>query len=195
MQLPDSERIALGFELVRDLSTQLITLTAGIIALTVASAERGMLHLVSRRARLAVKIGWLCCWMSGMAGVLQILSLTGSLIPLGGVAAPVSNVPPMARQLMAIQIIMLSMGLLAFTVFAWQAFGRVAAPPDAAIRTSQQLRRELSVHPTAQTPEVPVAATTAAAVEPETGKAPAPDSRHGPETTPELNTRNAAAEG
>lgn len=187
MQLPDGERIRLGFELVRDLSTQLITLATGVAALTIASAERGMLYQVSPGAQRAARIGWGCCLVSALMGVVQIMSLTGALLPGGGVTEPISGVPPLARLAGAIQIFTFLLGLGALSIFASQVLGRTA-PAETAGEIPQQLDPHPPVHPTAQTPEVPVAATTAAAVEPETGKAPAPDSRHGPETTPESNT-------
>ncbi|HEX2077274.1 MAG TPA: hypothetical protein VHG08_06180 [Longimicrobium sp.] len=187
MQLPDGERIKLGFELVRDLSTQLITLATGVIALTIASAERGMLHHVSRRARRAARIGWICCLASAIAGVMQIMFLTGALLPEGGATEPLSEVPAPARLMGEIQIITFLLGLLALIVFASKALGRTT-PANTDIQTHQPGPR-LPLPVPVEVLSVSVAKATTATPVPELETVATPHPEPDPETTPDANPK------
>ena len=71
--------IQLGFRILRDPTTQLITLATGVVAVTVAAAERGMLKSQSRKTRAAVRVGWLLCLGSVAFGIGQMMALTGEL--------------------------------------------------------------------------------------------------------------------
>ncbi len=68
-------RVQLGFEFIRDLTTQLITLATGVVAVTVAAAERGMLSSTSKRTKAAIRFGWLLCLLSIVLGMLGLMVL------------------------------------------------------------------------------------------------------------------------
>lgn len=128
--IDDAERVKLGFEMVRDLSSELITLSTGVIALSITFA-RDLFEGIPERGRLAVKVAWLLCLASVLAGVMQMMAITGALLPPDGRFGPLDSVPGNARVLGGIQIVTFMLGLLAMIVFAWRGLGRLGteAPP------------------------------------------------------------------
>ncbi|HYR08420.1 MAG TPA: hypothetical protein VEQ60_11645 [Longimicrobium sp.] len=122
--LDDVERVKLGFELVRDLSSELITLATGVIALSVTFA-RELFQGIPERGRLAVKVAWVLCLVSVIFGVLQMMAITGALVPPDGRFGVLDTVPENARLFGGIQIVTFMLGLLAIIVFAWRGLGRL----------------------------------------------------------------------
>jgi hypothetical protein len=87
----------LGFEFARELSIQLITLSTGIIALTIAFTKdivRDTSH-----GKLSILVwAWLAHLIGIGLGILTMMDLTGALVPRVSVAQPSAvAIPPSAR--------------------------------------------------------------------------------------------------
>jgi hypothetical protein len=110
----------LGFEFIRDLCVELITLATGVTAITIAAAERGMLDRLSPRARASIRVGWVLCMVSVGAGILQLMALTGALAPPAGAPVQMPDVPSNARLFGLVQILAFALGMIAMVAFAWK---------------------------------------------------------------------------
>jgi hypothetical protein len=122
----------LGFEFIRDLCVELITLATGVTAVTIAAAERGMLDRVTRRARASIRVGWVLCLVSVGAGILQLMALTGALAPPAGPPAQMPAVPPNARLFGLLQVLTFGLGMISMVAFAWRGLMPKPVPVDAA---------------------------------------------------------------
>jgi hypothetical protein len=122
----------LGFEFIRDLCVELITLATGVTAVTIAASERGMLDRISPVARRSIRIGWVLCLVSVGGGILQLMALTGALAPPGGAPAQMPDVPANARIFGAIQVFAFAFGMISMVSFAWRGLGADHLRPDAA---------------------------------------------------------------
>lgn len=110
----------LGFEFIRDLCIELITLATGVTAVTIAVSKRGVAGRISRRALVSVRIGWILCLISAGAGILQLMALTGALAPPGGAPAQMPDVPANARFFALVQIVTFALGMICMVAFAWR---------------------------------------------------------------------------
>ncbi len=111
--------VQLAFEFIRDLTIQLITLASGVVAVTVAAAERGMLRSTSRRTRAIVRVGWGLCLFSIVLGFGVMMALTGELAASGKLASQV-RVPGNARLFGQLQFVTFSVGMGFLVLFAWR---------------------------------------------------------------------------
>jgi hypothetical protein len=126
----------LGFEFIRDLSVELITLATGVTAITIAASERGMLSRISPRARTSIRVGWVLCLLSVGAGILQLMALTGALAPPVGAPPRIPDVPANARFFGLVQILAFALGMVSLVTFAWRGIGlaREASEVPAGVR-------------------------------------------------------------
>ena len=65
-----------------DLSKQLITLSSGIVALTI-TFTKDVVH-DSKRARRLISIAWIGYFASILCGIWELMAITGSLEPVAG---------------------------------------------------------------------------------------------------------------
>jgi hypothetical protein len=68
-------------------------------------------------------VAWLLCLVSVVFGVLQMMAITGALVPPDGRFTALNSVPVNARVFGAVQIIAFMLGIGAMIVFAWRGAG------------------------------------------------------------------------
>jgi len=69
-----------------DLSKQLISLSSGIIALTITFTKDSVHD--SKRARRLISIAWVGYFLSILCGIWELMAITGTLEPIDGHAEP-----------------------------------------------------------------------------------------------------------
>lgn len=97
------DQLKLAFEYASDLAKQLITLSTGVLAVSI-TFTKDILGGVPPRGVTALKVAWVLLLLSTLAGAWTLAALAGSLAPIdgGGVAAIGWNVryPAMAQELL-----------------------------------------------------------------------------------------------
>jgi hypothetical protein len=113
------ERTQAGFEFAREVSVQLVTLSAGFLALTITFAKEVLAGLPPRGAAW-LRGTWILHVLSILAGVLTLLALTGVLMPV--ISAGESPLPPKftptVRWLAGIQIFFFFAAMATLAVYA-----------------------------------------------------------------------------
>jgi hypothetical protein len=75
------DQVKMAFEFASDLSKQLITLSTGIIALTITFAK-DILGPAKKPANFLLLISWICYLLSIVFGIWCLMALTGTLAPI-----------------------------------------------------------------------------------------------------------------
>ncbi len=124
------ERVKLGFEFAKEIGTQLITLSTGLLALSVTFTK----ELADRRtSKTWLFVAWGLHVASIMCGVWTLMALTGALISSTGDNIPGFGVP--VRLPAFLQVSMFVLGIGAMVAYGIQAF-RSAKPDAEASRTA-----------------------------------------------------------
>src|SRR5438034_4510306 len=76
--------VQLGFTFAKELATQLISLSTGILALSVTFAKDVLKTPLTNRKETLLRIGWGGHLLSISLGVWTLMALTGTLMPLHG---------------------------------------------------------------------------------------------------------------
>ncbi len=113
----------LGFQFAKEVSTQLITLSTGLLALTIAFGK----DLVRGPPRARGWLGW--AWFAHLlsigAGVFALLALTGTLMPVDPATRNLQfgfNV----RLFAGSQVVAFAVGTLFLVVYGWKSWSRAA---------------------------------------------------------------------
>ena len=77
--MDDAEAIKLGFQFARDLANQLITLSTGILLLTI-TFMKDVLKIIPPKGVRALRIAWAIYLSSVIFGIWTIMALTGTLL-------------------------------------------------------------------------------------------------------------------
>lgn len=118
---------AKAFDYASDLAKQLITLSTGILALTITFLRDVAKELrVGRHEFLAA--AWLLYVVSMLFGVLSLMALTGALAPTESFAKPLT-IPSDARVLGGIQIVTFLLATAGIVFYAWSAVSRIRQTP------------------------------------------------------------------
>lgn len=102
MDLTMTDQLKLGFEFARGFAEQLITLSTGIIALSVAFTKDLVGRMPPKSSRVLGST-WLLFVVSIMFGLLHLMALTGDLAPVG-VVAPVTGISGKPRVFGILQV-------------------------------------------------------------------------------------------
>jgi hypothetical protein len=78
---PMDEQVKLAFEFAKGLSEQLITLSTGIVALSVTFTKDIVARGPSGRTRVILGVAWLFFIVSVICGLDHLMALTGELVP------------------------------------------------------------------------------------------------------------------
>jgi hypothetical protein len=98
-------QIKLAFEFASDLTKQLITLSTGIIVITIAFTK-DILSRISKSQRWLLGSAWVLYLISVICGIFSLMALTGALAPLELVSQEVlKQIPSIPRQFARWQII------------------------------------------------------------------------------------------
>src|SRR4051812_5828931 len=98
-----SDQVSLGFEFARDLAQQLITLSTGILALSI-TFTKDLVKGVPSRATFVLGTAWLLYVFCILFGLLHLMALTGELAPTE-VRAPVTRIGDSSRLFAMCQLI------------------------------------------------------------------------------------------
>src|SRR5262245_40732628 len=110
------EQDKLAFEFARDTTIQLLTLSTGVVALTVTFGAQIVGGTPVHLKWLAV-VCWVCLLVSVLFGLLTLMALTGTLEPLEGQQRPSIRGANVTRPAV-LQIVMFFLGLVFGLSFA-----------------------------------------------------------------------------
>ncbi|HSU16750.1 MAG TPA: hypothetical protein VLK66_21755 [Longimicrobium sp.] len=150
--------VELGFQLANEHAKQLITLSTGVLAITITFL--GSRPFLTARWRQWLIATWVSHTISAVAGVCAMSALTGQLMPGGGLKPELADIGGLARAFSAIQFISFLAGTFAMLVFGIRVLPHALAPgsPGAAAAA-------LRAHPRVVLDIVPLAGAAAEAEE------------------------------
>lgn len=109
-----------AFDYASDLAKQLITLSTGIIALTI-TFMRDVVKEIGTGKQVLLLSAWLLYFVSMICGVLSLMALTGALAPMGKLATVDVMIPSNARVFGGLQIAAFLLGTLGILFYGWTA--------------------------------------------------------------------------
>lgn len=90
------KRTEKAFDFASDATKQLITLSTGVLALTITFAK-DILSNVSGMTSVLLVVGWVLYLLSIACGIWTLLALTGNLAPMGSSSEPGNEDPQSQR--------------------------------------------------------------------------------------------------
>lgn len=137
----------LGFQFAKEVATQLIALSTGLLTLTI-TFTKDIFRIVPRRGRLMLPFAWATHLASVCFGVLALMALTGTLMPAGPSTRNL-EFGPNVRWMAASQIVTFALGTAFLFIYGLLAF-RIPKPAALEYRSIVvplgQLDSELGKH-------------------------------------------------
>src|SRR6476620_4516773 len=118
--------LELGFQLANEHAKQLITLSTGVLAITITFL--GSRPFLTARWRPWLIATWVSHTVSAIFGVFAMSALTGQLMPGGGSGGELADIGPTARACSAIQFIAFLAGTFAMLMFGIRVLPHALAP-------------------------------------------------------------------
>jgi hypothetical protein len=119
-------QLLLGFQLANEHAKQLITLSTGVLAITITFL--GSRPFLTARWRQWLIATWVFHTISAVAGVFAMSALTGQLLPSGGQEHKLLDIGSGARLFAAIQFFSFMFGTFAMLVFGIRVLPHALAP-------------------------------------------------------------------
>jgi hypothetical protein len=116
------ERIKKAFDFAADLAKQLITLATGMVALTISFQKDILSGHLDGCAKGFMKAAWACYIFSLLAGIWNLMGLTGSLEPKN---APANYVPSIRGSNVVIPSVLQIVSFLAALILTVIAAGKL----------------------------------------------------------------------
>lgn len=116
----------LAFQFANDLSKQLITLSTGILALSI-TFTKNLFSEVPVGCRRPLMIAWVCYLLAIVFGVWHMMALTGLLAPASGTCETVLSIGGNARFPAALQILAFLTATILIIIYGVRCF---RAKPD-----------------------------------------------------------------
>lgn len=118
--------LELGFQLANEHAKQLITLSTGVLAITITFL--GSRPFLTARWRQWLIATWTFHTISAVAGVFAMSALTGQLMPSGGLTHELVDIGSGARLFSALQFFSFMAGTFAMLVFGIRVLPHALAP-------------------------------------------------------------------
>lgn len=119
-----------AFDFASELVKQLLTLSTGIIALTITFLK-DVIEKAPTNLKWCIALAWIFYFISIAFGLLTMMALTGSLAPVKAPADSSETTPPASirspnvTRLSAAQVITFGIGLVLTIIFGILAFGAI----------------------------------------------------------------------
>jgi len=136
----DSSITALkAFDFASDLAKQLITLSTGILALTITFTKEFVKDFSTARPRLLL-VTWLLYLFAILMGIATLMSLTGSLTISANSPAELPTFRPGVFLFSALQILAFLAGTISLITYAWTAMRR--SSPSLQVKPMQSVSHD-----------------------------------------------------
>jgi len=112
-----SPRIELAYNFTSNITEQLISLSTGIIAISISFIKG--ISQENKFTRLTCYFSWMCFLLSICFGILFLMKLAGELVPRNGKFHELTSVDVVMRSIMTLQIVLFLLGLLGFIIFGY----------------------------------------------------------------------------
>jgi hypothetical protein len=120
MMLAVDPQLELGFQFVQDLAKQLITLSTGVLALSI-TFTKDIVREVPHGAVKWLKSAWALLLGSILAGICELSALAGALVPPGGISSAIKEVPGSARMFGGMQLLTFAGAILCVILYGFSA--------------------------------------------------------------------------
>ena len=128
MEVEMATHLQLAFDFASELSKQLITLSTGILTLTIA-LTKNLVKDSDEIGRNILRSCWVLYLLSIICGIWHLMALTGSLAPLNGGPMPTS-IEDNARIPAFIQILTFTTATLLIIVYGWRSLSHFSKRPE-----------------------------------------------------------------